>query len=131
MHCTRSKQSSVVQKCTYFLICNFRIAHLLKEKSYPKKDQINKETKADIMEQSGFGDTLTTPERKTYASFIPFSPKTRTLELNTSVSFTPYSQESFSICSKLDDDDTMTLNSEDECFSTLKQESAFEVNTFH
>lgn len=80
-------------------------------------------------EQSGFGDTLASTERKTYASFIPFCQDSKMVQLNTSVNFTPYSEESSScnISSKLDDD-VMTLNSDDEVPSARKQESDFEVS---
>lgn len=120
-------------------ICAFRIEDLLQEKSHHEKDRYQtNDIKANITEQSGFGDTqsgfgdtITMPERNTYASFIPFTQKNETIktfELNTSVNFTPYSQESSSVSSKLDDTDTMTLTSDDEVFNTSKQESAFEVS---
>ncbi len=79
--------------------------------------------------QSGFGDTLTTPERKSYASFIPFCREPGTIQLNTS-SFTPYLQESpCNVFSKIDID-TMAVNSDEVNVSARQQESIFEVNSF-
>lgn len=77
-------------------------------------------------EPSGFGDSLATTERMTYASFIPFRRDSKTVELNTSVSFTPPSPESS--CTVSSKFDVVTIsNSDDEVFSARKQGSVFEV----
>lgn len=84
-----------------------------------REKEIIKTEKGANTGHSGFGDTLESSERKTYASFIPFCHEAKTVEL------TPYSQESNT--SKLDDDVT-TVNSDDEEFGDSKQESVFEVS---
>lgn len=106
----------------------FRIEDLVQEKSQERDaKKTEDDEKGNSREQFGFGDTLEATERKAYASFIPFCRETKTVELNTSASFTPYSEESSCNVSYKIDEDVMTINSDDEVISTSKQESLFDV----
>lgn len=106
----------------------FRIEDLAQEKLHVRDAKKTEDDgKGNSREQSGFGDTLQSTERKAYASFIPFCRETKTVELNTSVSFTPYSEESSCNVSYKLDEDVMTTNSDDEILSARKQDSLFDV----
>lgn len=120
MHCTKSKRWLVIMDvaCLHISVI-LRIEGLLQENFYHKMTsyRIEKDTKGESMDQSGFGDMTTTPELKPCANFILYSQEP-----------TSYSYES-SICSKLDGN-VMPLNSDDEEFTNFKEEDTmFKVNT--
>lgn len=77
-------------------------------------------------EQFGFGDSLTSSERKAN-NFIPSCRESETVKLTSNVSFTLYSEtSSLDVSSKFDEDVT-TVNSDEE-LNAEKREPLFEVS---